>query len=235
MENFFCGPGPGTAHRQEGTRRAAACRRERKAVRCRRQGLPRGAGARPGKPERRPVSCGWSCVPCRKNVVKKVTTIVRGRDAPKKEDIWTTADAIACVALVAWPWAGLWRPWWAPAAASPVRRRRPSVSNRSMASSGGSPTSWTPRNAPRWPMKATGTRAMPVVTVPSTASSACWAKNTAPRTTSSPSACWKPTRAASPTGAPSAAPCTALPRPLPCSGAARNAPPWSMSCTAGTK
>ena len=38
-----------------------------------------------------------------------------------------------------------------------------------------------------------------------------------------------------PTGAPSAAPCTVLLRPMPCSGAARNAPPWSTSCTAGTK
>ncbi|EEB32756.1 hypothetical protein DESPIG_02366 [Desulfovibrio piger ATCC 29098] len=27
----------------------------------------------------------------------------RGRNAPKKEDIWTTADVIACVVLVAWP------------------------------------------------------------------------------------------------------------------------------------
>lgn len=66
-------------------------------------GLFVGVGTRPERRESSPVPCDAVLLSPLEKCSEKSNDYHRGRNAPKKEDIWTTADAIACVASVVWP------------------------------------------------------------------------------------------------------------------------------------
>ena len=60
-------------------------------------------GTRPERRERTPAPGDLVLLSLLEKCSEKSNDYHRGRNAPKKEDIWTTADVIACVVLVAWP------------------------------------------------------------------------------------------------------------------------------------
>lgn len=66
-------------------------------------GLFGGAGTRPERRKSTPVPRDVVLLSPLEKCSEKSNDYHRGRNAPKKEDIWTTADAIACVASVVWP------------------------------------------------------------------------------------------------------------------------------------